>query len=315
MWHPYSMHAFFHQMVLLCLVLFFAALQSVLHFNLSAQLLFFLTITLTIGVFHGLLDIILLNEKPFNKRQFLLLYSLIAVASLVFFAGFSGSALAVLLLLSVWHFGEAQRFDDALHHHQQLLYLKRFIQGGSALAAPFIVANQQLQQVLGLLMLQAPWLQITWFVWNAIAWIWLFCFFIYLTVLTAKNSLNSFYAGLLEIMVVWLSFALLPPLVAFSLYFGCYHAVRHIRDVLSETNAIKSNAKQLANVAILTASLFISVIVLLNNQPFHQFLQKSLQTISLKLMLTATLVLLVAITLPHALLISFWRKTKRDKSL
>jgi Brp/Blh family beta-carotene 15,15'-monooxygenase len=300
-----SNHPFFHQIILLVFVLVFTTLQWFFKFNLATQIGFFLAITLSIGVFHGLLDIILLKQKSFNQPRFLSLYAFIAIVTLVFFAQYSSAALIVLLLLSVWHFGESQRFDDVrkLNH-----LLKRLVLGASVIAAPFALANSQLQQVLAIILPNDHWLQITWWVWGAITWLWLLAFAIYFIRLTIQKNLTGFYAGLLEISVVWLSFALLAPLVAFSLYFGAYHAIRHIRDVLESKQVLKNKKMALLSTALATACM-LGVVVWLFSTKINIFIFSS------QILLQAAIILLVAITLPHAILISFWRKNYLHKSL
>ena len=314
-----SNHPFFHQISLLAAVLFCAVLQWFFKFNLSAQIIFFLTITLSIGVFHGLLDIILLKQKNFNQPQFLIVYAFSAFASLLFFVQYSGAALVVLLLLSIWHFGESQRFDDAQSKNYTL---KRFVLGANAIAAPFVLSNNQLQQVLFTILPNPTWLQLTWTVWAAIAWIWLLAFAVYfLQYLMRKSAAKTdtyFYANLLEtnlleISVVWLSFALLPPLMAFSLYFGAYHAVRHIRDVLATEQVLKNKQLALLGTALVTAWMLGLVLWLVSTKMnAASFSMPVFLSVNL---LQATVILLVAITLPHAILISLWRKKYLHKSL
>lgn len=297
-------HACFHQAILMILVLIFTCIQALLPISFNTEIFFFLAITLTIGVFHGMLDIALLKFAPLLQPGFLVVYSALALSALIFLLFFPNVTLVVLLLLSIWHFGEAQRSDDAVQSSSKLQQVfKRFLLGASILSAPYIMANQSLNEVLVTLLPGTIWLAITWAIWGLIAWAWLAAFVVYAMQLLRNKTLLPDYAGLSEILAVWLSFSLLTPLIAFSLYFGAYHAVRHIRDVLSGTNPFQSHKVSLMWVGIITIALLAIITLTLDKQVYIQALQIS----SAVIVLRASLVLLVAITLPHTLLISIWR--------
>lgn len=277
-------------------------LQRFFNFGLHSQIIFFLAIALTIGLFHGMLDIILLQNKPFQQRQFLLVYAALALGACLLLALFSGAALMILLLLSVWHFGEQQgempgekQGDSKLRQ----LIIKRFILGTNALAAAFLLGGNDIAVILTTILNQPVWLQTTWQVWRLLSVLWLVTFALYLLLLIYRQQLQTFYADLSEIMLVWLAFLLLPPLVAFSLYFGAYHALRHIRDVLPDVYAIKTHGTILGLVVLASAGLLLLIVTQDTNW---------LQNFSTSALLQATIILLVAVTLPHAVLISLWRK-------
>lgn len=273
-------------------------LQRFFNFGLHSQIIFFLAIALTIGLFHGMLDIILLQNKPFQQRQFLLVYAALALGACLLLALFSGAALMILLLLSVWHFGE-QQGEKSLKPKSKQSIIKRFILGANALAAAFLLGGSDIAVVLTTILNQPVWLQTTWQLWRALSMLWLLAFAAYLLLLIFRQQLQTFYADLFEIVVVWLAFLLLPPLVAFSLYFGAYHALRHIRDVLSNVQALKTHGAVLSLVVGASAGLLLLIATQYTNWQ---------QTFSVGALLQAIIILLVAVTLPHAILISLWRK-------
>ena len=257
-------------------------------------MIFFLVIALSIGLFHGMLDIILLQNKPFQQQQFLLVYGALALCACLLLALFSGAALVILLLLSVWHFGEQQ---GDIQRNQTMI--KRFILGTNALAAAFLLGGSDISVILTTILNQPVWLQTTWQVWRLLSVLWLVTFALYLLLLIYRRQLQIFYVDLFEIAVVWLAFLLLPPLVAFSLYFGAYHALRHIRDVLPNVQALKTHGAVLSLVVGASAGLLLLIATQYTHwQP----------TFSVSALLQATIILLVAVTLPHAILISLWRK-------
>ena len=295
-------HPYFYHILLLTLVLACHTLQRFFSFGLHSQIIFFLVIALSVGLFHGMLDIILLQNKPFQQWRFLLVYGALALATCLLLALFSGAALMILLLLSVWHFGEMQGEIQAEHQgsiKSQQPMIKRFILGTNALAAAFLLGGNDIAVILTTILNQPVWLQATWQVWRLLSILWLVTFALYLLLLIYKQQLQPFYADLSEIMLVWLAFLLLPPLVAFSLYFGAYHALRHIRDVLPNVQALKTHGTALGLVVAASAGLLLLIATQYTNWQ---------QTFSVGALLQASIILLVAVTLPHATLISLWRK-------
>ena len=304
-------HAFFHQAILILLILIIAGIQSQVSISINAQIILFLAVTFSTGIFHGMLDIVLLKSLQFKHTNFLVIYAALALIALLFFLYFPSAALIALLIISIWHFGEAQQSDDSVKIDSKIqLIFMRFFMGASALAAPFILANQSLNEILVILLTDPNWLSITWIAWGVIAWAWLIAFFMSLIQLAIVKTMPFNYANLIEILAIWLGFYLLSPLIAFSLYFGAYHAVRHIRDVFAKTKTFYSHKTALAWIGIITLSILILITLLLNNQIEIAGLSVSSST----LLLRSSIVLLVAITLPHTFLISVWRK-KFHKSL
>jgi beta-carotene 15,15'-dioxygenase len=292
-------HPYFHHILLLTLVLAFHTLQRIFSFGLHSQIIFFLVIALSIGLFHGMLDIVLLQNKPFQQQHFLLIYGALALGACLLLALFSGAALIILLLLSVWHFGEIQGEKQTTLQTNQP-NIKRFILGTNALSAAFLLGGSDIAVILTTILNQPVWLQTTWQVWRALSVLWLAVFALYMLLLIYKQQLQTFYADLVEMVVVWLAFLLLPPLVAFSLYFGAYHALRHIHDVLPDAQVLKTHGTVLGAVVLASAGLLLLIATQHTNW---------LQNFSVGALLQATIILLVAVTLPHAVLISLWRKT------
>jgi beta-carotene 15,15'-dioxygenase len=289
---------YFYHILLLTLVLACHTLQRIFGFGLHSQIIFFLVIALSIGLFHGMLDIILLQNKPFQQQRFLLIYGALALGTCLLLALFSGAALIILLLLSVWHFGEIQGENQAKQPH-----IKRFILGTNALAAAFLLGGSDVAVILTTILNQSLWFNATWQLWRMLSVLWLVAFALYTLLLIVKQQLQTFYADLFEIVIVWLAFLLLPPLVAFSLYFGAYHALRHIRDVLPSKNVIKTHQIALLLTALASAWMLGCLVWLFSNNE-----AQITNIFSSQSMLQATIILLVAVTLPHAILISLWRK-------
>lgn len=277
-------------------------LQRIFGFGLHSQIIFFLVIALSIGLFHGMLDIILLQNKPFQQQRFLLIYGALALGTCLLLALFSGAALIILLLLSVWHFGEIQGELQGEKQAKQP-HIKRFILGANALTAAFLLGGSDIAVILTTILNQSVWFDATWQLWRMLSVLWLVAFALYTLLLIVKQQLQTFYADSFEIAVVWLAFLLLPPLVAFSLYFGAYHALRHIRDVLPSKNIIKTHKNALLLTALASAWMLGCLVWLFSSND-----AQITNIFSSQSMLQATIILLVAVTLPHAILISLWRK-------
>lgn len=305
-------HPYFYHVLLLTLVLACHTLQQIFNFSLHSHIVFFLVLTLSIGVFHGMLDIILLKNKPFTQKRFLLVYGAIALVVCAMASLFFGLAIIFLLVLSIWHFGEQQ--GSANNASQSVL--RRFVLGASALAAAFLLGGNDINVIITALLndsnwLNVSWQSITWQTWRWLSYAWVVLFGFYLVNKLYRQQFFDRDAAeiqdLAEVIVVWFAFIMLPPLVAFSLYFAFYHALRHIRDVLPNNNVIKTHKNALILTALASACMLGGVL--------WQFSSQNMLILTSQAILQATIVLLVAITLPHAILISLWRNNLHDKSL
>jgi beta-carotene 15,15'-dioxygenase len=305
----YFHHAYFHQFILLAMVLMLSAFYWLFGINLNHQMMFFLAVTLSIGMFHGMLDIVLLQQGFIAKSlsSTSLLYSFFVVFCVLVLLALPILTIPILLVISVWHFGEKQRQQLA----EKTCPIVRIVIGGAAVAMPYLATKSALLQLLNALHLTANALQFTLFVWQFISLFWLIV--VLLVVLAGVFNIHNWLNKIqwLELAVVVLAFVLLPPLIAFSLYFGGYHALRHIFDVLQDTKSFKNQFKWIILVALISACLLAVVAAFLANNNFT-FTTANISTDQL---FHATLILLVAVTLPHAFLITLWRKNLHDKSL
>ena len=191
----------------------------------------FVIFSLTLGMGHGALDMVLLLGQ-FKPRSRAMIFGAIYLA-LTLVAGWLLSlsfawALVVLLVMSVWHFGET--YADRL--------LLRLAVGGASLMAPLLLQKTALSQLLqGLANQDLPWLLN---VWSSLAWAWAGLVGVVVLVGVAHGfgrvgrdlgAARSPARALLEIsMVVSLSLVF-SPLLQFALYFGLYHCTTHIARV------------------------------------------------------------------------------------
>ena len=318
MWLNLTNKAYFHQILLLVLVLLMTLLQQIFSFSLPTQIVFFLSLTLTIGMFHGMLDIVLLSNVAFKKPRFLLMYALVACSVIVLLLKFQLLAVPILLVLSIWHFGELQRFDkpatndyrDGLQQSYLLQNsLMRYVLGVNSLAAAFFLQGKSLYDIVFNITHMVDKMHIGWLVWSVLAMVWLpaIVILIGLYLVGAFDKQASYQAAMLETVIVWFAFAILPIWLAFALYFAGFHAFRHICDVLQQTSEntvykmsfLQTHRFKIACIAILTLLLVLFI-----------FVQLSLQLVGLNAYqwLRMIVILLAAVTLPHAILVYFWRK-------
>lgn len=303
-------HVYFHQIFLLALVLLMAALQQLFQFNVQIQILFFVVLTLSIGMFHGMLDIVLFTEPAFKNLRFLMAYAIAACALILLLIKVEMLALPILLLLSIWHFGEPQRFDKPATSHLQKA-LQRYLLGANSLAAPFFLQGASLHDIVHNITNMTDTMHIAWLLWSVVAMAWLpvVVMLVGLFLAGSFDKQASFKPAIFETIVVWLAFLLLPIWLAFALYFAAYHAFRHIRDVLHAARShmdiglqrygFNVNDFKLLLVALLTIILIVFVLVQISTKIIPTDINQWLRML---------VILLAAVTLPHAILVHFWRK-------
>lgn len=195
----------------------------------QAGLWLFVGLALTTGFFHGALDIVLLQlEFPGVRRlaEALVLYVAAAVLIAMLCAYSGWLMVLVLLVMSIWHFGEpyGRWAQDAWVH--------RVVAGGAPVMVPALLSAVAIKD--NLTMAIGPDLLWAWTVWQTMAWLWLGLCSAGLLIMRQKLFCRPLWA---EIGVVVLLNFVLSPLAAFALYFGLLHAAGHIRRVVSRQHA------------------------------------------------------------------------------
>jgi Brp/Blh family beta-carotene 15,15'-monooxygenase len=300
---------YFHQWLLLFLVLLMAALQQLFQFSLQLQIYFFVILTLSIGMFHGMLDIVLFTDTRFKNPRFLLAYGLAACALIYLLIKVEMLALPILLLLSVWHFGEPQRFDKPAESPVQK-GLQRYLLGANSLAAPFFLQGKSLYDIVHNITNTTDTMHIAWLFWSVVAMAWLpvLVALVGLFLVGSFDKQASFKSAILETIVVWLAFALLPIWLAFALYFATYHAVRHIRDVLHAARSRMDIGSQRHRYNVLWIALLTIVLIVFVLWQISGQIPTKIMPTDINQWLRMLVILLAAVTLPHAILVHFWRR-------
>jgi beta-carotene 15,15'-dioxygenase len=276
----------------------------------QAGLAALLVLTLTTGFFHGALDaVILLRQfRPIKSAFTWALVYLVTVLLLgAAFARHTGMALVLLLLLSVWHFGEP--FGRGQSASTSSNALNRFVLGGASVLLPALTSARQLDSLsYGWFSLNDQW---AWSVWRAVAWAWL-ALLVFWAWRHARLQWQSSRWTAAEVATIAVLNILLTPLMAFALYFGLYHAPVHIFRV-----ARASNIRRIAisPVTLLTVGTTLALAALLLWWLEPQAMSRWQNPPSLYLQWLV--VGLLALTVPHMVLISYsanWLSKARTTS-
>jgi beta-carotene 15,15'-dioxygenase len=276
----------------------------------------FVLLSLTLGFGHGALDAVLLLGQ-FAPRSKALAVSA-AYLLCVLLAGWALSwsvpvALLLLVLMSVWHFGELHR--DALW--------ARLCVGGASVMWPMLVAQGAMSELLqGTL---GSGLGAAWLAWQMLAKGWLALVLVCALGWTVRWFLNrrklsvsgqSFQAdghqralwAAVEIAALLCAYLALSPLLAFALYFGLYHCVAHVARVRRALLAHSSAVLLRYTLAFIASALATAALLALLwwFLPAVQWLAGTGRPeASAGQVLQWLVVGLAAVTLPHLLLVSY----------
>jgi Brp/Blh family beta-carotene 15,15'-monooxygenase len=277
----------------------------------SAAWWVFLGLSLTLGMSHGGLDILLMlgQFKPLTKAGLMsAAYALVVVALVATFMHALGAALLVLLAMSVWHFGEL--------YASQLF--RRLIAGGASVMLPMLLAPSAMATLLQTLL--GPEFAVVWPVWSGFAYLWLlmFCVGVGITLFkhhqtrqqaqeVSQQSQSKGYLSnsqlFIEVAVLAALNLILSPLMAFALYFGLYHSLAHIARVQSALTARGSVALWhyfwMSVVAITAVGLLLAFLWWALPQPANAPHWNNFQA------LQWLIVSLTAVTLPHLVLVGY----------
>jgi beta-carotene 15,15'-dioxygenase len=262
-----------------------------------------IVLSLTVGMGHGALDVVLLlgQFRPPSTAMIVAALYLVLVLFSAWLLSLSFTwALVALLLMSVWHFGEG---------YGQFT-LRRIAVGGASLMAPALLQGAALRELIQ----SMTTLDVAWALnaWTAMAWVW--AAFVLLLVIAccadgkenAKSSQHlalSTSRALLEIGIVICLNLLFSPALQFALYFGLFHCTLHIARVRRATlrHQVLPNqflAGAWVVVMVLTAALLAAL---------WQWLPSTL-TLAGDLtakMLHWLVLALGAVTVPHLILVSY----------
>ncbi len=271
----------------------------------------FVLLSLTLGFGHGALDALLLLGQ-FKPRSKALLVSA-AYLACVLVAGWVLSwsvpfALLVLVMMSVWHFGELHSATIGA----------RICVGGASVMWPILVARdamaQLLQDALG------PGFDTVWLTWQVLAGSWLVLVIATALVWLARRLVlqkelppggHSLLAGTrspalwaaVEIAAVLCAYLVVSPLLAFALYFGLYHCLAHMARVRRAVAAHSAPAFSQYGAGFMASALATALLLWLlwRFLPPVTWLDGANHARAIQWLVVS----LAAVTLPHLLLVSY----------
>ena len=256
------------------------------------ELLVPLLAILIIGMPHGASDILiarrLYSQGWFKLFSFVIGYFVIAIIVLITWHFYPIFSLSVFLLISALHFG---LLDTLANQTTDYKVLRAFIYGATPILIPITFHTSEVNEIFRLLIFDESDL--------AYQLDFLFPFWLIgVIVLFAKNSRKT-ERELLEIIVLAILLALLPPLWGFAFYFCFVHSVRHFLNLSKILNEIgKFDIFAMLVTVAATFMLILAATFLLSGEKIEDDL------------LRVTFIGLAALTVPHMLLVDFYPKIK-----
>ncbi len=284
----------------------------------------FVLLSLTLGFGHGALDAVLLLGQ-FAPRSKALAVSA-AYLLCVLLAGWALSwsvpwALLLLVLMSVWHFGE--RHSYALR--------ARLCVGGASVMWPMLVAQGAMAELLQ--STPGAGFGTAWNIWHMLAYGWLVLVCACALGWAVKWFLNqkkladrgdgqsenhnqnsttdrhpqALWAAI-EIAALLCAYLMLSPLLAFALYFGVYHCIAHVarvRRALLAHSRLSIVRYTVAFAASVLATAALLALLWWFLPGMHWLGGASQPEANAGQVLQWLVVSLAAVTLPHLLLVSY----------
>lgn len=264
-------------------------------FNISedSSYLICLTIIISVGIPHGAADHRIhqsINQST-SIVQFIIQYVLIAAAFGLWWLILPVKAAILFLIMSTYHFG--QEYLES-HGYHKAGFVQTLIWGNGLLILPIILSLDEIYSTFHLLGIVPKWwpsmeLRFILFILGALA------ILIGYQSLENKNTPIKKGPPLITLICIWLSYSLLPFIVAFTLYFILIHsfnALSHQYSWLSsriEDYGVLAFAKDLITFSILAIAGILMAL----------YLMYPLSSIELVIYSFAMISML---TLPHALL-------------
>lgn len=256
-----------------------------------------LLLSISVGFIHGALDAVLLPQRFSNRQQVIVMFG--AYLGLVLILGWLLShvislALAILLLMSIWHFGEPYGRWNAVSTNQSLL--TRAVVGGAPVMLPVWLAPEQFATAL---IDVVPSLGFRG--WQALAWLWLVALTAWLLWFGVSRMPSLRHAWYELLGCVALN-GLFSPLMAFALYFGFYHAPVHIWRVWRAYPKASFKISGTAAIAAVVGTTFLAW--LLGAGLGWYLAAEVVQPLNWPAALRWLIVAFAALTAPHLVLIS-----------
>lgn len=252
-------------------------------------------LTATVGFLHGVLDVLLMQQRFVGASSvvfFGFCYLVLVLLLAWWLSAAIDLALWLLLLMSAWHFGEPYARWDGLSRTSQIV--TRYVVGCAPIMLPILFSPSSLK-----LLLQPALSDYAIDVWAWLAVCWLILLLLWLLLCGVRSYRAARYAWY-ELIGVLLLNLIFSPVMAFALYFGVYHAPVHIgRVVRSQPPTRKMKLPSLAAIAgVFVTTLLFSLMV------WHFLAQTADSSTGIAHVIQWLIVVLAALTLPHLVLVS-----------
>ncbi len=257
---------------------------------------------LLLGLPHGAVDHLVpghrLGWRAPRLAAFALGYAAVATVAWLLFRAAPGPALAVFVLLSVWHFGTGETAFADLRAGRPVRRqaTAAAVLGGLVLLVPLARGAEEAAPVVAAVVPGSDGV-LPPVVTTAVLVVVLPA----AAALTLGHLLETRWPEAAEVGVLTVLVLVAPPLAAFGVYFGCWHSVRHLARVLAEDPAnaadlaagrLAAPLRRFAVAAALPTAAALAVLALLWSAADGW-----------RGLLATHLPLLAALTLPHALVV------------
>ena len=252
--------------------------------NINAQLILLLTTVTIIGIPHGYFDF-LIAKKLFNNYdnwlvKFIFIYLSLSFIYLLAWFISPTVALAIFLIMSIYHFGVEETEDIESNNIILILYL-----GSVPIIVPILFHTNEVFYFFDILLNQSITYQS-----NFDLLKYGYCLGLIALLFLKVKKLIPLYGLLL------INFIFLPPLLSFILYFCFHHSIRHYLHAMGDSNIFSShiNVTKFA-IMFLVLTILFTIIVLTYMSEFSNL---TFENIIIKYIF----ITLACLTLPHLLL-------------
>ena len=260
----------------------------------TAEIIVPLSLILLAGIPHGAADILIARRMIRSNYLWLSLFSIsylfIAAFIVVIWFLVPLSSLIIFLIISISHFG---LMDTKKTKTLPFRYLRVIIYGSTPIIIPATFHTIDVNNLFALLIFEEHTVLAT-FIANLFPIWFLSCVIFFVT---GGKSLKYQF---LEILLLAVILAYLPPLWGFAVYFCVVHSSRHIQQLLNSLGSLNYN-----DYLFLTVTVLMSILTIIIGA-FHF----SNQTFDVGI-IKATFISLAALTVPHMLLIDSYKGLKR----
>jgi beta-carotene 15,15'-dioxygenase len=268
-----------------------------------------LVLSATLGIGHGATDVLLMRAawpSAWHAVWASLVYALVVALGVAALLPYPAYALLLLLLLSLWHFGEG--FERFTGLSPMLRVLARLVFGGAPVLLPAVLAQEQLDAALQYIFVSAVTVSMVLNFWLMLAKAWLVLVGVFAFALFAleRAQRRHLYPWLYELGALVLLYAALSPLMAAAVFFGLYHSGQHLRRVLlsalAGTRSLQALLRSRALLITMVLSAMLGVFIFVALAPQEAPLALSARA------LQTWVVFLTAVSVPHVFLISYASK-------